>query len=174
MMIATQLLLLELCVRVKRDNDGISLVKKSIFSCQYRTFWAWTDILSYVVFVIIYSTIIGTAMYLFKHHELFVETVGFASTLSEAMLGLPQVLKNNQKKSVVGMSLGMVLMWLAGDLYKTAYFILTASPLQFWLCGALQITIDLLILFQVCLYRQNVPLKIDAQSSESHKEMVTL
>jgi hypothetical protein len=28
---------------------------------------------------------------------------------------------------------------LAGDVYKTTYFILRSAPIQFWLCGMLQV-----------------------------------
>jgi hypothetical protein len=46
----------------------------------------------------------------------------------------------------------MVLMWTSGDLFKTTYFILRSSPVQFWLCGILQVTLDLMVLSQVYFY----------------------
>lgn len=49
----------------------------------------------------------------------------------------------------------MVLLWLSGDTFKTGYFIVRSSPLQFWLCGGLQVLMDLLILSQVVLYREH-------------------
>lgn len=98
-------------------------------------------------------------MYFLIDCEPFVETIGYLSLVTESMLGLPQVIKNCQNKSVRGMSLSMVGMWLGGDTFKTGYFIANDVPFQFWLCGLLQITIDLLILFQVCLFRQNAPIK---------------
>lgn len=173
-MIFAQILLLELCIRVKKENDGPIFIKKSFFSYNYRNFWAWTDLFSYLIFLIIFSLVLGASIYLFSNYPNYVQIVGLISTLIEAMLGLPQLIKNQKNRSVVGMSLGMVFMWLIGDVYKTAYFILKDNPNQFKLCGMLQITIDLLILFQVCLYRQNAPMKVDAQTGETHKEMMTL
>lgn len=38
------------------------------------------------------------------------------------------------------MSIQMVLMWLAGDLFKTGYFVVREAPAQFWLCGILQVS----------------------------------
>jgi hypothetical protein len=49
-------------------------------------------------------------------------------------------------------SVKMVLLWTCGDLYKTAYFVLRSAPVQFWLCGGLQVTLDVAILLQVIYY----------------------
>ena len=43
----------------------------------------------------------------------------------------------------------MVLMWTCGDVFKTTYFYVRDTPIQFIICGALQVCIDLSILFQV-------------------------
>ena len=48
----------------------------------------------------------------------------------------------------------MVLMWTTGDVFKTVYFITEEAPLQFPICGALQVGLDLLILAQYILYKQ--------------------
>ncbi len=45
-----------------------------------------------------------------------------------------------------------VLLWAAGDIFKTVYFILRNAPKQFWLCGILQISIDVAILCQVIIF----------------------
>lgn len=47
----------------------------------------------------------------------------------------------------------MVLMWTSGDIFKTIYFILENAPLQFLMCGLLQIGLDLAILLQCLFYR---------------------
>ena len=33
----------------------------------------------------------------------------------------------------------MVLAWLCGDVAKTVYFVVTGSPLQFWICAIIQV-----------------------------------
>lgn len=111
--------------------------------------------MSYIGFLCLITLILAIPMYFLSENALFVESIGLCALVTESMLGLPQVLKNFSNKSVEGMSLMMVLMWLAGDGFKTGYFIINAVPYQFWLCGLLQITIDLLILFQVCLYKRS-------------------
>lgn len=49
----------------------------------------------------------------------------------------------------------MVLMWTSGDIFKTVYFIIREAPFQFWMCSILQVSVDLLIILQVRLYRKN-------------------
>ena len=49
----------------------------------------------------------------------------------------------------------MVATWFIGDLYKTIYFIVRNTPVQFWLCGFIQITFDLLIFMQLFIYRKS-------------------
>jgi hypothetical protein len=49
----------------------------------------------------------------------------------------------------------MVTMWTVGDIFKTCYFILRDTPVQFQVCGALQVMIDIAILTQVYLYKTN-------------------
>lgn len=53
--------------------------------------------------------------------------------------GLPQFLRNFNNKSTLGMSISMVIMWTLGDMFKTLYFLVRAAPVQFWICGTLQV-----------------------------------
>lgn len=46
----------------------------------------------------------------------------------------------------------MVLMWTSGDIFKTVYFIINQAPVQFWICGILQVCLDVAILTQVWYY----------------------
>lgn len=48
----------------------------------------------------------------------------------------------------------MVAMWFCGDTFKTGYFIIKDAPVQFSVCGSLQVTIDIAILYQVLYYRR--------------------
>lgn len=54
----------------------------------------------------------------------------------------------------------MVLLWTAGDLFKTTYFVVNESPAQFWVCGGVQILIDVAILLQVSYYGQDTRIKL--------------
>lgn len=49
----------------------------------------------------------------------------------------------------------MVVMWTCGDIFKTLYFLFREAPLQFWVCGSIQVAVDVLILIQVYVYKGN-------------------
>lgn len=178
-MIIAQIMLLEICVRVKREtnaiNNSIQLrnednksyendilenelgfvrtkCEKTLFRSNPKYFWAWTDLSSYIEFLLIFSVVVGTSMYYFRRDIVFVETMGFFSLMTESMLAMPQLIQNFRKRSVVGLSYLMVLAWLAGDTFKLGYFIVKDQPTQFMVCGITQITIDVLILIQIVVF----------------------
>lgn len=83
------------------------------------------------------------------------------------MLGLPQLIKNHQAKSVEGLSISLILSWLAGDIFKTIYFVKDGQPLPFVMCGCIQITVDLLILAQIFYYRRQPLVKPSYEAPDS-------
>ena len=49
----------------------------------------------------------------------------------------------------------MVLIWLAGDMYKLSYYMANGSPFALRACATFQIFTDLCILAQFAMYRKN-------------------
>ena len=49
----------------------------------------------------------------------------------------------------------LILTWFVGDFAKTLYFIFYNQPLQFILCGCVQLTVDFIILVQLFAYKNN-------------------
>lgn len=151
----TQLLLLELWVRVRNEpTDSLNMIEtRTIFSKScLKHFWNWNDFTSYIVFLTVMTTVLTGSMLLLHEYTLYVEFLGFFSTLTDAFLAFPQLVKNFQRKSVLGLSFAMVLMWFGGDLFKTGYFIVLKQPKQFVVCGIIQIIIDILIILQIIIY----------------------
>lgn len=166
LMIAAMLEMVRLCVSVGNDEpkgDRLVLENQSETGAEvggskaggpfWTRFWKWTDFQSYLEAVSLFVAVSSLVTYLLLRVDVFVEGLGFAAVLTEALLGVPQFYRNWRNKSTYGMSLGMVLMWTSGDVFKTAYFSLRETPPQFVICGALQICVDLAILGQVWLYR---------------------
>lgn len=118
-----------------------------------RDFWDWDDFNSYLYFLFLFTFVVGLLSYLLIDNHFYVELLGFIAVLTESMLGMPQLLRNYSKKSTLGMSVEMVVMWLSGDLFKTLYFIFRHAPSQFIVCGSIQVIVDILILYQVLWYR---------------------
>lgn len=73
----------------------------------------------------------------------------------QAMLGLPQLYKNHQTKSVAGLSFILVFTWFLGDFFKTLYYIIEFQPVQFIMCGTIQLTVDIMIILQIIAFRKN-------------------
>lgn len=154
-MIVCMIIMLELCVRVKTDNFHLSAVvlpKRKFTDFDAKFFWKWTDFSSYLQFLVCFIGVGSFFTWLLINSTAFIEILGFASVFTEAMLAAPQFYRNYMNKSTEGMSVIMVLMWTSGDLFKTTYFILRSSPVQFWLCGILQVSLDLAVLLQVFFY----------------------
>jgi len=153
----TMFALIHLCVGVDAKEYLAENRRRGHFFTDFdpEFFWQWTDFPSYVEFVMCVAAVGSLLMYFLIEFSIFVETVGFLAVFTEAMLGVPQFYRNYKNKSTYGMSLPMVLMWTCGDIFKTTYFYIRATPPQFFICGSLQVSVDLLILVQVWLYRFN-------------------
>lgn len=136
--------------RSKRGADKHYLID---FDLKY--FWAWTDFQSYLDFMLVVWLVGAIITYFMLPYLWFMETMGFVAVFTEAMLGAPQFIRNFNNKSTHGMSIHMVIMWTVGDMFKTGYFIFRHAPTQFWVCGTLQVSLDLAILLQVFFYRKN-------------------
>lgn len=151
----TMFVMIHLCVSVRKKNQVIRARERIFTDMERKYFWAWTDFQSYVDCMLVFSVLGAAVTYLLIEFSPFVELIGFMAVFTEAMLGAPQIAKNLQNKSTEGMSVSMVIMWTCGDIFKTAYFIIREAPTQFWVCGGLQVFLDVVILFQVWLYRHN-------------------
>ncbi|KAM8841489.1 solute carrier family 66 member 2 isoform 2-T3 [Spinachia spinachia] len=150
-MIATMLLMLNLCTNVRVASD-LNTKRRAFIDFDWSSFWLWSRFLDYMQCVLAFTLTAAYVTYLCLDSALFVESLGFLAVFTEAMLGTPQLYRNYQNKCTEGMSIKMVLMWTSGDTFKTGYFLLTQAPVQFWTCGLLQVLVDFTILFQVYYY----------------------
>ncbi|XP_056110560.1 solute carrier family 66 member 2 isoform X2 [Rhinichthys klamathensis goyatoka] len=150
-MIITMLFMLNLCTSVRMVTE-LNTKRRSFTDFDWSHFWFWSHFVDYLQCVLAFTVLATYMTYLLLDSVLFVESLGFLAVFTEAMLGTPQLYCNYQNKSTEGMSIKMVLMWTSGDTFKTGYFLLTQAPMQFWICGLLQVCVDVAILFQVYYY----------------------
>ncbi|KAM6217618.1 solute carrier family 66 member 2 [Rhynchocyon petersi] len=155
-MILTMMLMLRLCTEVRVNNE-LNLKRRSFADFDPHHFWCWSSFSDYVQCVLAFSGVAGYVTYLCIDSAVFVETLGFLAVFTEAMLGVPQLCRNHRHRSTEGMSIKMVLMWASGDTFKTAYFLMNRVPLQFSVCGLLQVLVDLAILLQAYTYAHRSP-----------------
>ncbi|KAM8860620.1 solute carrier family 66 member 2 [Synchiropus picturatus] len=158
-MILTMFAMLHLCCGVQYANR-VSTKQHRLTDWDVRYFWQWSAFADYLLFCFGFTVLCAVITLLLLDSVVFVETLGSLAVMFEAMLGLPQLLQNFQNQSTKGMSVKMVLLWTAGDVFKTTYFVMNDSPSQFWVCGSVQILIDVAILLQVLFYSQDTRTKL--------------
>lgn len=152
-MLAAQLILLLVCTKYPSPAQRSHSLKK----CTLAHFWQWEDFASYIATVAAISVALAAFTYFFHASAAYVELLGYLSLLLEATLVLPQVWENAMRHSVEGLSSVLVAGWVVGDVGKTVYFVLTDSPIQFLVCGTLQLTIDTIIIIQYYIYSPRHP-----------------
>ncbi|CAB1417151.1 unnamed protein product [Pleuronectes platessa] len=158
-MILTMFAMLHLCCTVQNTNR-VSTRQHRLTDLDFRYFWKWSAFEDYLLFCFGFTVLCAVVTLLLLDSPVFVEALGSLAVMFEAMLGLPQLLQNVHNGSTKGMSVKMVLLWTAGDVFKTAYFVLSESPSQFWVCSSVQILIDAAILLQVPFYTQDTRVKL--------------
>ncbi|XP_051917762.1 solute carrier family 66 member 2 [Hippocampus zosterae] len=158
-MILTMLAMLHLCCSVQNTNC-VSTKRHRLSDLDPKYFWKWNVFEDYLLFCFGLSALCAMVTMLLLDSAVFVEMLGSLAVMFEAMLGLPQLLQNLHNRSTKGMSVKMVLLWTAGDIFKTSYFVMNQSPSQFCACGSVQILIDVAILLQVLFYSQDTHLKL--------------
>lgn len=159
-MILTMFAMLHLCCSVHSTNR-VSTKQHRLTDLDFRYFWRWSSFEDYLLFCFGLTVLCAVVTLLLLDSAVFVEALGSLAVMFEAMLGVPQLLQNLQNRSTKGMSVKMVLLWMAGDVFKTTYFVMNESPAQFWACGSVQILVDVAILLQVPLYsRRDIRAKL--------------
>ncbi|XP_033940819.1 solute carrier family 66 member 2 isoform X2 [Pseudochaenichthys georgianus] len=158
-MILTMFAMLHLCCTVQNSNR-VSTKHHRLSDLDVRYFWKWSAFEDYLLFCFGFTVLCAVVTLLLLDSSMFVETLGSLAVMFEAMLGFPQLLQNFHNCSTKGMSVKMVMLWTAGDVFKTVYFVMNESPAQFWVCSSVQILIDVAILLQVIFYSQDTRVKL--------------
>lgn len=128
--------------------------KDSVRAKYCCNFWNWTSFGVHCEFLAI-LVVVHAALFLLLHkYRWYVETTGYIALGLESTLPIPQLITNHRRKSLVGFRVSVLLGWLGGDGFKTIYFFLQPNnSLQFKVCAVFQLSIDILILFQALIYR---------------------
>ncbi|ORX95422.1 hypothetical protein K493DRAFT_182058, partial [Basidiobolus meristosporus CBS 931.73] len=138
-MILSQILLLEICLRYKVDAQWPA---KS-------SFWNWPTFGHYVKFLVAFTGVVAVAYLLFGTFRSFIDILGYLSMGIEATVPMPQAYFNYRRKSVSGFSIVIIGTWFLGDLFKTQYYYFHDVPVQFLLCGIVQLSVDCVLCFQL-------------------------
>ena len=115
-------------------------------------FWAWPDFADYVAFVVSFAVATSLVSWLFSWSSVYAEILGSTSVTIEAIILIPQLIRNWERQSTEGLSYAMMIMWCAGDFMKLTYFTASQVPIQFVLCAVVQCLIDVVIMLQIFTY----------------------
>ncbi|XP_065174365.1 solute carrier family 66 member 2-like [Sycon ciliatum] len=151
LLVGAMLLLLRVCTLYPADHD-LATQPRHFVDFEWSHFWRWSHYRDYLQFLASFTVTMIMLTALLMPITTYIEFLGFCALITEAMLGAPQFYHNFVKKSTAGMSIKMVCCWLSGDIFKTVYFLVKNTPPQFYICGSIQVMIDISILSQVFIY----------------------
>ena len=155
LMIICQLLLLELTVRLKKKNERKHAghkVKQNDIAWYFTNFWKWHDFIYYIEFMSILACTCAIGTYFYKGNETYSILLGNISSFFEAMLAVPQLIRNFMRRSTKGVTIILILGWVFGDAFKMYYYYSEDAPIQLFLCSAFQVLTDTTILLQFFIF----------------------
>ncbi|KDQ19160.1 hypothetical protein BOTBODRAFT_485507 [Botryobasidium botryosum FD-172 SS1] len=129
-MILAQLALLYICVRYRPLTGAEALG----LSTRPLSFWQWRTYPQYLEFLAALIVVLSILLLIFGRMAWFVSALGFVALGLESTLPLPQLYSNWKHKSLYGFRASTLLGWVGGDAFKTVYFFVQNSPLQFQVC----------------------------------------
>ncbi|CAA7269273.1 unnamed protein product [Cyclocybe aegerita] len=170
LMILAQLALLYICIiyRPRLSTEAIA------GSTRPLSFWQWPTYTQYVEFLAGLILCQAILFLIFGRSEVFVGTLGFVALGLESTLPIPQLISNYKQRSLYGFRMSTLIGWVGGDSFKTVYFFLQHSPLQFKVCAVFQLSIDVAIIFQRFVYGNAPPMSVLLEEGDELERALAL
>ncbi|EJF64172.1 hypothetical protein DICSQDRAFT_53698 [Dichomitus squalens LYAD-421 SS1] len=153
LMIIAQLALLYICIRFRPRLSPESLGA----STRPFSFWQWPTYTQHLEFLAAFILCESILFLILGRSEVFVSILGFVALGLESTLPIPQLISNYKQRSLYGFRMSTLIGWFGGDSFKTVYFFLQGSPLQFKVCAIFQLSIDCAIVLQRIWYGNAPP-----------------
>ncbi|KAF2754670.1 hypothetical protein EJ05DRAFT_479110 [Pseudovirgaria hyperparasitica] len=120
-------------------------------------FWQWKATRPYWAFLTSYTGALLVLQIVLGSFSSYTTVQGYAALATEAMLPIPQLLSNYQRKSCKGFRFSVLVNWLVGDAFKMWFFFASGSgeggvPWAFKLGGAFQAMCDCGLGIQYWMY----------------------
>jgi solute carrier family 66, member 2 len=123
--------------------------KKTFADLDWSSFWAWDDFASFLQFEALFILTLMLFQAAFGSFYWYVELQGIMALGIEALLPVPQAIKNYKTKNTHGLSAILIGSWAVGDAFKVFYAVAKEAPAPFILCGAFQFCVDLVVAAQL-------------------------
>lgn len=117
-------------------------------------FWTWQTLNSYLIFLLLLVVFLAILQLTIGYFSIYTALLGYFALGLESTLPIPQALINQKRKSLSGFRWTVLAGWLIGDSFKTFYFIVRGSPLQFTVCALFQLSIDCVICAQMYFFQE--------------------
>ncbi|KAG7571323.1 hypothetical protein FFLO_00675 [Filobasidium floriforme] len=164
LLITSQLFLLSLCIhnrptrssQERIDNEQQSFASRMLKQRPFN-FWQWDRLGSYLEFLAGFIVVMVIIHFALGWSSSVVESLGLIALGLESTLPIPQLLSNYRRRSTEGFSDLVLAGWLGGDIFKTGFYLARHSPMQFTICGAITVLLDLCVLAQRLIYRDRAP-----------------
>ncbi|TDL23645.1 hypothetical protein BD410DRAFT_143564 [Rickenella mellea] len=138
LMILAQLALLYICMRFRPRTSPENLG----LSSRPFSFWQWPTYSQHVEFLAGLILCLTILYLIFGRSDIFITILGFVALGLESTLPIPQFISNYKQRSLYGFRASTLLGWIGGDSFKTVYFFVQHSPLQFQVCAIFQLSVD--------------------------------
>ena len=147
-MTVVQSLLLHVLLINRAGSDGAFELSHPFGNGEPRrpyNFWQWRSRRPYWMSLIYFAGALSVLQFFVGGFPLYVNILGYGGLTVEAILPIPQILKNHQNKSCKGFRLSVLGNWLLGDVFKMTFFFLSPTyiPWAFKLCGLFQWACDI-------------------------------
>ncbi|KAK1922591.1 PQ loop repeat-domain-containing protein [Papiliotrema laurentii] len=132
-------------------------------------FWQWEGYGTYLEFLAGYIVVLGVLQVIFGRWSWYIDALGFIALTIESTLPIPQFISNWRRKSTYGFRISTLAGWFFGDAYKTVYFFLRQSPLQFKVTAIMTLCWDTAVAVQRFMYGSEPPRGASGQQDD-HEE----
>ncbi|KAI8083415.1 uncharacterized protein B0P05DRAFT_570731 [Gilbertella persicaria] len=131
---------------LRAEEEGFDIEQRHSLRRAWRMpFWEWDHYLDYVNCLLIFTTLVALSFLMFRNNSAYIEMIGALSLGVESTLPLPQCISNFKHRSTAGFSLLVLASW-------------------FIVCGAIQLSIDSLIVLECILFSSFVKNRISKHS----------
>lgn len=162
LMILAQLALLYICIIYRPRNSPENLTS----SRRPLSFWQWSTYTQHIEFLAGFILCQAILFLIFGRSDTFIGILGFIALGLESTLPVPQLISNYRQRSLYGFRMSTLIGWVGGDSFKTVYFFLRPSPLQFKVCAIFQLSVDTLIVGQRVVYGNAPPMSVLQEDDE--------
>ncbi|ORY33113.1 PQ loop repeat-domain-containing protein [Naematelia encephala] len=159
LLILAHLFLLSLCLHYAPSPNESHVQVGSRHKSWYRPYglWQWEGYGSYLEFLAGLILFLAVLQVILGRWLWYIDSLGFIALTIESTLPIPQFISNFQRKSTYGLRASTLAGWFFGDSFKTIYFFLRHSPIQFKITAIMTVCWDTAVFAQRVMYGTEPP-----------------